>query len=354
MAREEFDVDMYDDDYGDQNTSTNRTNEAAGEDRNVERSDALYVRGVDDMSTDNLQAYLDLYIPQSQSAPRIEWIDDTSVVVVFPSSDEAKSALDLLSLQSIEQVDTNNNGNNKLGNRDEREAKANTIKGGSLQIRTARKSDKKERGAKDRSRWYLFHPEDDPDNRIHTKIHSSRGGSRMGGVRLREGRDLGPYSRARPTRRREDPIELFADKMKDLGAISSKDEDQGSRSDLFADRLDPQSSKKSRGLFADRIGHLTRPTSSSSSPISSVREDRHEQTLAQRIADSPTPQISLNDDQVPKGTSLAGKELFGDRIKGGGDLASRIEGGPCPIRRNQEIRIRGVGRNSRNKAHDLF
>jgi hypothetical protein len=121
------------------------------------RYEAVHVRGVDNLSTDEVQLYASTLYPSFEF--KIEWIDDTSLNLVYESSGIATSALQALSSAHIEQLPTSTL----------RPAKPLTgeksIEG--LKVRIAFMGDKKERGARDRSRWYLFnpHPSEDYDRR---------------------------------------------------------------------------------------------------------------------------------------------------------------------------------------------
>ena len=112
------------------------------------RSQAVHVRGVDNLATDDVQLYASTLYPSFEF--KIEWIDDTSLNLVYESAEIAISALQALSSAHVEQLPTSTL----------RPAKPLTgeksIEG--LKMRIAFMGDKKERGARDRSRWYLFNP----------------------------------------------------------------------------------------------------------------------------------------------------------------------------------------------------
>ena len=120
------------------------------------RYEAVHVRGVDNLSTDDVQLYASTLYPSFEF--KIEWIDDTSLNLVYESAEIATSALQALS-GHIDQLPISTL----------RPAKPCTgeklIEG--LKVRIAFMGDKKERGARDRSRWYLFnpHPSEEYDRR---------------------------------------------------------------------------------------------------------------------------------------------------------------------------------------------
>lgn len=77
------------------------------------RPEALHVRGVDNLSTDEIKAFVDYYLNYSKNETtgqyevtgnlisfRVQWIDDTNVNIVFNTHDEAKAALQALSISS--------------------------------------------------------------------------------------------------------------------------------------------------------------------------------------------------------------------------------------------------------------
>jgi|SRR5947207_6745512 len=112
------------------------------------RSEAVHIRGVDNLSTDDIQLYASTLYPSFEF--KIEWIDDTSLNLAYESAEIALSALQALSSGHIEQLPSSTL----------RPAKPLTgeksIEG--LKVRIAFMGDKKEKGARDRSRWYLFNP----------------------------------------------------------------------------------------------------------------------------------------------------------------------------------------------------
>ncbi|KTW27646.1 hypothetical protein T552_02087 [Pneumocystis carinii B80] len=113
---------------------------------NTVRPEALYLKGVDQMSTDDVKEYCITYYPAV--SPSIEWIDDSSCNLVYS---DASTALSVLSSISCSKVDT-------LYVSSLVPAKT-CLKYNNAQlfIRHSSISDKKMPGARERSRWYLFH-----------------------------------------------------------------------------------------------------------------------------------------------------------------------------------------------------
>lgn len=285
------------------------------------RDNALHLVGVDDMSTSDVHTYLSIY--HTDSKPRIEWIDDTSLNLVYYSTDDAKVALAHLATAPTDQI----------GSTEKYPAQANPAKPEArLEIRYATDADKKVKGAKDRSRWYLFHPEDDPDSKPrHRKRVSNE-----------------PYSKnRRPERRvRTGPaaaVDLFADR------VSKLSQDGGERpilrSDLFEDKT--TAGKSGEDIFATRVLEATqssqRFSSSKSKPPLPPTDLFATRTGASSTSLSLADRISL----APATNKLAGKDLFPRRSSNdGANLASRISGGP--------IRSNGVPARGRARASDLY
>ncbi|TDZ21799.1 Uncharacterized protein Cob_v005432 [Colletotrichum orbiculare MAFF 240422] len=134
---------------------------ASGEaDRSVDStilvSTKVHIRGLNSLTTDSIKSYVrDHYGP----AERVEWIDDESANLVFSCESSAQEALK--SLSAIEIADVT-----QLPLLESVPAKALAshpeVK---LQIRFSVLSDKKAPGAAQRSRFYLLHPEFDPEER---------------------------------------------------------------------------------------------------------------------------------------------------------------------------------------------
>lgn len=231
------------------------------------RPEALHLKGVDNLSTDDIKAFVDYYVNYRQEdgkfVPndpphtfRVQWVDDLKVNVVFKTHEDAKLALDQLSifansdpvmapegeltqeyvseiiqereakpyspsialhkyLKELEKLAT------PQEDRDLFEQKKETVEQQRnemdedessvvLYVRLAFQSDRKVKNAAAYSRYYLLHGE--PDR---TK------------PRPRKGRGRGQY--AREEREEED---LFADKVKGRREQPVEEEE-----DLFAWRL---------------------------------------------------------------------------------------------------------------------
>ncbi|PFH60852.1 hypothetical protein XA68_10209 [Ophiocordyceps unilateralis] len=116
----------------------------------------IHIRGLDSLHTKDLKAYVRTHF---RAVDEVDWIDDTSANLVFDSASTAREAIAALS--SIELADTT-----ALAIGESLPAKP--LDGRpeiSLQVRFALGSDKKQAGAALRSRYYLLHPEHDPEQR---------------------------------------------------------------------------------------------------------------------------------------------------------------------------------------------
>ncbi|KAK6503463.1 hypothetical protein TWF481_008479 [Arthrobotrys musiformis] len=114
-------------------------------------SNKVHLRGLDSMSSDEVKTWIAGHFPEP-TVEKLEWIDDTSLNLVYSDEETALAALNALSTD--------------IGRRSRpwelREAKSSdAFPLARLDIRLAFVTDKKEKGARERSRYYLFHPEED-------------------------------------------------------------------------------------------------------------------------------------------------------------------------------------------------
>ncbi|KAF3760235.1 hypothetical protein M406DRAFT_100213 [Cryphonectria parasitica EP155] len=116
----------------------------------------VHIRGLDLIDQDQLKAYIAAQVG-GKGADRIEWVNDTSANLVFSTDSAAQDAL--LALCAVEIADAT-----QLPPGEVLPAKPVPEKPDiALQVRFALESDRKERGAAQKSRFYLFHPEWDPE-----------------------------------------------------------------------------------------------------------------------------------------------------------------------------------------------
>ncbi|KAK1594064.1 uncharacterized protein LY79DRAFT_513427 [Colletotrichum navitas] len=163
-------------------------------------SNKVHIRGLETLTTDDIKTYVkDHYGPMN----RVEWIDDESANLVFGSESSAQDALKALSAIEIADV-------TQLPINETIPAKAVAFKPDvNLQVRFAMISDKKAPGAAQRSRFYLFHPEFDPEERMRGDGSRNRYRDRSGDDHYRRN------GRGRGRRDRESSVEVFHASMYD-------------------------------------------------------------------------------------------------------------------------------------------
>ncbi|KOS17240.1 Uncharacterized protein ESCO_006366 [Escovopsis weberi] len=196
----------------------------------------IHIRGLDTLHTDDIKAYVKAHYG---SVDRVEWIDDTSANLSFVSEPAARDAIAALS--SIEIADATALAAGET-------LPAKPLDGRpeiSLHVRFAVETDRKQAGAALRSRYYLLHPEHDPEER---RRRQQENRSRY---RDRD-RDRDHHHRRQASRRRDDSEEretfeasMYDDAPRPLrDARSPEPDDQPARShtrenqgkELFADR----------------------------------------------------------------------------------------------------------------------
>lgn len=115
----------------------------------------IHIRGVDDLTTEDLIAFAAEHFP-SENPTRIEWIDDTSANMVFGTPATASKALDQLTNIAFGDLSS-------IPSLQPRVAKTfSKYPESSLQIRVAHFTDRKRPRAYEASRFYMMHPEHDP------------------------------------------------------------------------------------------------------------------------------------------------------------------------------------------------
>lgn len=135
------------------------------------------------LDQDKLKAYVSSHVG-GKGADRIEWVNDSSANLVFSSEAAAQEALLLLS--AVEIADAT-----QLPLGEVLPAKpVNDQPQIALQVRFAVESDKKERGAAQKSRFYLLNPEWDPETDEGRRRREGRN------RRYRERDDRGSYRRS--------------------------------------------------------------------------------------------------------------------------------------------------------------
>lgn len=227
------------------------------------RPEALHVNGVDNLSTEDLQAFVDYYLNFEKIGDdeykeverpiwfRIQWIDDSNVNVVFKTHEDAAEGLSALSIsgsasgevvrdfsqeyvsQIVQERETKpyapsiafhkyqkrlSEEKDLFEEKKQQEGEETTEMDEDdsavvLYIRQSLQSDRKVKNAAAYSRYYLLHGEPDREERRRTARPE------------RAGRERGSYSRE------EDDEDLFASKLNETKSAREEEED------LFAYRL---------------------------------------------------------------------------------------------------------------------
>lgn len=224
----------------------------------------MHIRGLDNLTTGDVKKFAQHYFPTGH-IERVEWIDDSSLNLVYSNNEVAGEALRQFSTQElpedISQLPILQCLNAKPFPDNEKI---------SLQVRLAVVGDRKQRGARERSRFYLFNPEHDPAERR----------KREGGRRYRDRDDDGYRSRRydereQRNRQREDAeagfdASLYDDDEAALATRSGRihrRSGSGSSGSDFRERTDNRRGSGLRELFPDRGVNDGRLRDRSASPI---------------------------------------------------------------------------------------
>ncbi|CAK7269150.1 hypothetical protein SEPCBS57363_003455 [Sporothrix epigloea] len=280
----------------------------------------IHIRGLDALNADDITAYVSEHFTGDggRKGPfdRIEWIDDTSANLVFTTEAAAASALAALSSVAIDDVAQLQVG--RLLPAKTYSAKSDDVSAG-LSVRFALASDKKEAGAATRSRFYLLHPEYDPEERKRNHQNRRQNG-REGGHRDSR------HSRHRSYRNdRHDHLDRQIDILNNYFDENLYDDDRPAQSESSL-------SRQSRSNHQPR----RRPRSRSTS------RDR-----------SYSPKLQSNNrgkELFPVDSGTQSKELFPDNM-----LASSITRGHNRNGRSYEInRLRDRSASPRRGEVDFF
>lgn len=241
----------------------------------------IHISGLDNLDAQGLEEYLGAYV-QGRKWRHIEWIDDSSANVVWDRSVSVGEILALFS--SIP--------NPAIATTEARFAKAHPSRAeAQLFVRQALVGDKKIKGARDRSRFYLMHPEHDPE----TRRRDTRGDSH------------------RSTRREPVPKSFTADMYDDEAESSGSEAKPVARPSRENDSRSSSQRQRGKELF-DRRDDANRLNGRRRSPnrdgdgrfgFSDVQPARR---TARARSRSRSPTMTTRPDRdMP---SNAGKELF--------------------------------------------
>ncbi|KKY29651.1 hypothetical protein UCDDA912_g10428 [Diaporthe ampelina] len=329
-------------------------NEAVGDDTPTVLPNKVHIRGLEVIDETQLKQYVSAHVG-GKGADRIEWVDDASANLVFNSESAAQDALKVLAAVEILDV-------TQLPPLEVLPAKPIPEKPEvALQVRFALETDRKVKGAAQRSRFYLFHPEWDPETQEGKRRREGRD------RRYRDREDRGGYRRSGRGRPLNAGKELFPNKRprdalrsergahsRDRSRSPARDERDAMMDDLAKDREVQRNRDTARSL-KERI---SRPRSSntttrelfpnkapngSKAQMDQVPAD----VLADRITDpsngisikglarqsNPQQGISIKGSANKKelfpeklgGNFNSGKELFADKLEGRGRRRQKAE-----------------------------
>ncbi|KAH6890003.1 hypothetical protein B0T10DRAFT_44903 [Thelonectria olida] len=352
----------------------------------------VHVRGVDTLHTSDIKDYVKAHFGL---VDRVEWIDDTSANLIFSSEPTARDAIVALSAVPVADATALAIGETLPAKPFEGKPETN------LHIRFAVLSDRKEAGAALRSRYYLLHPEHDPEERRRrhqenrSRYRDRDGDYRRDGDRREHGRqrrhsdedvetfeasmyDDTPRARSRrgsdtedrprPYARENRGKELFGDNRPRRNRSASPRRD-GDGDDLMADRAGSSGNRVRARTLKDRISsdngakELFPTRGSGSGSRGGSRLDQLEQAIGSaHLKEEDRPKIVAVPDATSSGafnirgianqrgdgdgfaikgaaSGTQARELFPDRF-GGGNVGKELFDGNRTKRRQ--------------KAEDLF
>lgn len=269
----------------------------------------VHIRGVDDLSTDDIRRFAMDYFPDAE--PHVQWIDDTSANVVYKDRQSARQALLALVTEPTTSEDIQNEPQRL------RQAKALTTHPGSiLTVRVAVLGDRKKKGARDASRYYLMHPEADPTERMRREFAADRPSRSENGDYRRRRFD------EREHRRRRDQDRTENDQTADFDASMYDDQPSDTTK---------QQGGRGRELFPKSRGRR-RSASPTANPdsiaISDSDDDGRNRRRRNGYRNRESPPPYSRRDPHPHPRDNTGKELFGgagETRKGGGMRSDNVE-----------------------------
>ncbi|TVY85546.1 Uncharacterized protein LSUE1_G000075 [Lachnellula suecica] len=241
--------------------------------------DKIHLRGLDNFTTKDIKAFAAEHFSE-HSPLHVAWIDDTSANLVFESADIAKDAFKALAAVEIGDI-------SQIPVLQAFPTKPFSLHPHTnLEVRCAVVGDRKQAGARERSRFYLLNPEYDPAER-------RKRGAQRGGNKYRD-RDDGGY-RSQRYDDREQQNRQDGDRISGFDS-SLYDDDEAAlarRATRNGDRRDSSSGGESRArfrgaagkeLFPDRGGDRGsgRLRDRSASPVREDRSPRREVSRRRR------------------------------------------------------------------------
>ena len=147
------------------------------EDPSAPNPHGLFFKGVDDLSTRDVKLYIDSYIKPDERFNnreeyakfdyKLQWINDTSINAIFVSEEGAMDALKILSTVPVEEISNSVERPSQPFSDAVKEQIKKDTEGVQLYVRQAVNGDKKVKGARNYSRYYLLHGEPEPTDYVH-------------------------------------------------------------------------------------------------------------------------------------------------------------------------------------------
>lgn len=247
------------------------------------------------MHTNDILGFVHDHFSDVGDDVHVQWIDDTSANICFKDNNQAKRA-HLAFLSNPITEDQLTNAPFEL-----RSAKPLASRPGSmLVVRVAQQGDRKKKNARDASRYYLLHPDQDPTERMRTEFANTRGDYRR---RRFDDREL--HRRRRDNDQAADPTDFSANMYDDAPAT------------------DTETAARGRDLFS----RVTKGRRRSASPSRRTRNS-DEIDISDTEDDGNTRRRGYRDRNDRGGARAnAGKELFSSRSdrKNGGLHSDKIE-----------------------------
>ncbi|KAK3936535.1 hypothetical protein QBC46DRAFT_26434 [Diplogelasinospora grovesii] len=304
----------------------------------------LHIRGLDTFTPEDVKSFVSAHYG-TDTFVKIEWIDDSSANIVFRTDSTTQEAL--VALAAVPIADPTQLPPLEAIPAKGFEAKPDSI----LSIRFAVQSDRKVVGAAARSRFYLLHPEYDPEERrrrgeFHSKDRRYRDREDRRGGRDRDGRERRggrryddryrrDDSRGRRSSPEEEPfdVNLYGDdpdtvakratirrprRRNSEGSIDSTGEytRKNSEKELFPDRRSRNggvSRDRSRSPIRDRDGDAEMDLDEEARNGAALRhrEKGRSRSLKERISKPD------NKDLFPTKGESKSKELFPTKVSSG-------------------------------------
>ena len=257
------------------------------------------------MHTNDILAFVHDHFSEAGDDAHVQWVDDTSANVVFKDSDLAKRAhiTFLLNPITVEQLI-----NEPFTLRTAKQLASRP--GSMLIVRTAQQGDRKQKGAREASRYYLMHPDQDPTDRMRKEFENTRGDYR---------------------RRKFDDREL--NRRRARGGRGYQDASNGDSTDNFSANMyddapatDPENNNDSRARGRDLFSRVVKGRRRSASPGARTRNS-DEIEISDSDDGGRTRRRNYRDRGPPRATNV-GKELFTSsdiKFSGGGMRSDRLE-----------------------------